>query len=114
MYQRVLVIIDVDDQRHLAGLGVCRATEARVVGAEGHLDAVEDGVVRGAGRATGMGKLITIDHGYGFKTRYGHLSEIKVKKGQRVKRGDIIALMGSTGTPPALTFITRLSATASS
>jgi len=59
--------------------------------------ATADGVVRGTGRATGMGKLLTIDHGYGFKTRYGHLSEIKVKNGQRVKRGDVIALMGSTG-----------------
>jgi len=58
--------------------------------------ATADGVVRGAGRTTGMGKLVTVDHGYGFKTRYGHLSEIKVKNGQRVKRGDIIALMGST------------------
>ncbi|MFH1686026.1 MAG: peptidoglycan DD-metalloendopeptidase family protein [bacterium] len=44
-----------------------------------------------------MGKMITVDHGYGFKTRYGHLLESNVKVGQRVKRGDTIALMGSSG-----------------
>lgn len=44
-----------------------------------------------------LGKMVTIDHGYGFKTRYGHLHEAKVKVGQRVERGDVIALMGSSG-----------------
>jgi len=45
----------------------------------------------------GMGKMIVIDHGYGFVTRYGHLSQIEVKRGQLVKRGEEIAKMGSTG-----------------
>ncbi len=44
-----------------------------------------------------MGKYIVIDHGYGFRSRYGHLSQFKVKPGQRVKRGEVIGLMGSTG-----------------
>jgi murein DD-endopeptidase MepM/ murein hydrolase activator NlpD len=59
--------------------------------------ATADGVVRDTSRVAGMGRLITIDHGFGFKTRYGHLSEITVKNGQRVKRGDVVGLMGSTG-----------------
>lgn len=45
----------------------------------------------------GMGKTVVIDHGYGFRTLYGHLSKSTVKVGQRVKRGEVIALMGSTG-----------------
>ena len=45
----------------------------------------------------GMGKMMVVDHGYGFITRYGHLSQILVKRGQKVKRGDIIGKMGSTG-----------------
>ncbi len=43
------------------------------------------------------GNAVIIDHGFGITTRYGHLSKILVKKGQVVKKGDIIALQGSTG-----------------
>ncbi len=59
--------------------------------------ATADGRVKMAGRNGGMGKTVVIDHGYGFVTRFAHLSEYKVKRGQKVKRGDVIALMGSTG-----------------
>ncbi len=59
--------------------------------------ATADGRVTSTGRNSEMGKTIVINHGYGFKTRYGHLSEIKVKRNQTVKRGEIIGLMGSTG-----------------
>ncbi len=52
-------------------------------------------------RRTGYGTSILIDHGYGFTTLYGHLSESKVKKGQRVAKGEIIGLVGSTGTSTA-------------
>ncbi len=45
----------------------------------------------------GMGKMIVIDHGYGFVSRYGHMSKILVKRGQTVARGDVIGKMGSTG-----------------
>jgi len=45
----------------------------------------------------GIGNYIRIYHGYGFETVYGHLNKMLVKPGQRVKRGDKIALMGSTG-----------------
>ena len=44
-----------------------------------------------------MGKFIRIDHGYGIETTYGHLSKIYVKYGDRVQRGDLIGLVGSTG-----------------
>jgi murein DD-endopeptidase MepM/ murein hydrolase activator NlpD len=45
----------------------------------------------------GYGKCIVINHGFGFKTRYAHLSAFKVKKGQKISRGDLIGLVGSTG-----------------
>jgi len=48
-------------------------------------------------RGTGYGKAVVIDHGYGVKTLYGHLSQIKVKSGQKVERWDIIGLVGETG-----------------
>lgn len=56
-----------------------------------------DGRVSSVRKNGGMGKTIVIDHGYGFVSRYAHLSEYKVKRGQQVKRGDVIGLMGSTG-----------------
>lgn len=49
----------------------------------------------------GYGKEIVINHGYGYKTRYAHLSAFKVKQGQEVKRGEIIGLVGSTGKSTA-------------
>ncbi len=45
----------------------------------------------------GYGKCIVVNHGYGYKTRYAHLSAFKVKKGQKLKRGELIGLVGSTG-----------------
>src|SRR5690606_27820137 len=57
-----------------------------------------DGVVAHADNtASGYGNHIVINHGYGYQTLYAHLSAYKVKKGQRVKRGDVIRLIGSTG-----------------
>ena len=50
-----------------------------------------------AGRYSQYGKAIVIDHGYGITTRYGHLSKIKVKKGDTVQKGDVIGLQGNTG-----------------
>jgi murein DD-endopeptidase MepM/ murein hydrolase activator NlpD len=50
-----------------------------------------------AGRFSDYGNAVVIDHGYGITTRYGHLSSIKVKEGDRVRRGEVIAFQGSTG-----------------
>lgn len=46
---------------------------------------------------SGYGKMILVDHGFGYKTRYGHLSKIGVKPGESVKRGQVIGLLGNTG-----------------
>jgi murein DD-endopeptidase MepM/ murein hydrolase activator NlpD len=60
--------------------------------------ATGDGVVAQAdNRASGYGNHIVIRHGYGYDTLYGHLSKYNVKAGQRVKRGDVIGYVGSTG-----------------
>jgi murein DD-endopeptidase MepM/ murein hydrolase activator NlpD len=59
--------------------------------------ATADGVVNRAQWAGGYGNLVELDHGRGIQTRYGHLSSIVVTPGTRVKRGQLIALMGSTG-----------------
>jgi len=59
--------------------------------------ATADGVVARSEWAGGYGNLVEINHGKGIQTRYGHLSTSLVGAGQRVKRGDLIARMGSTG-----------------
>lgn len=59
--------------------------------------ATADAVVGRSEWANGYGNLIELNHGRGIQTRYGHLSKSLVKPGQRVKRGEQIALMGSTG-----------------
>jgi murein DD-endopeptidase MepM/ murein hydrolase activator NlpD len=59
--------------------------------------ATADGVVSRAERAGGYGNLVQINHGKGIETRYGHLSKILVAPNTRVRRGQLIALMGSTG-----------------
>lgn len=59
--------------------------------------AVAAGVVTYAGKRSGYGNLVEIDHGNGYSTRYGHNSKILVSVGQTVKKGQVIAKMGSTG-----------------
>ena len=49
----------------------------------------------------GYGNEVVIDHGYGYETLYGHMSKFNVKKGQKVKRGDVIGFVGSTGLSTA-------------
>ncbi|AUQ99183.1 M23 family metallopeptidase [Phaeobacter inhibens] len=59
--------------------------------------ATADGVVTHAGWQSGYGKLVTIQHAFGIETKYAHNSNIRVKVGQRVSRGDHISDMGNTG-----------------
>lgn len=56
-----------------------------------------DGVISFAGWNKGSGNLVAIEHGFGFSTYYGHNKTLAVKAGQRVKRGEVIAWVGSTG-----------------
>ncbi len=59
--------------------------------------ATADGIVTFVGRNGSYGKMIKIDHGHGMITRYGHIQKTLKKRGEAVKRGDVIALMGNTG-----------------
>ncbi len=61
------------------------------------IHAVAAGIVTWAGLRGGYGNMVQIDHGNGFSTRYGHASKILVHVGETVQRGDVIALVGSTG-----------------
>ena len=56
-----------------------------------------DGVVSSVGKTYGFGLTCAVNHGYGLKTIYAHLSKILVKKGQSITRGETIALMGNSG-----------------
>lgn len=59
--------------------------------------ATGDGVVEKVGWVGGYGKTIMINHGFGYKTRYAHCSKYNCRKGQKVKRGDLIGFVGNTG-----------------
>ncbi len=59
--------------------------------------AVTDGRVQSAGRAGGCGNAVKIDHGGGLATRYCHMSRMSVRRGQDVRRGQVIGYVGSTG-----------------
>jgi len=69
-----------------------------------------DGTVVFAGTEGGYGKVLVLDHGYGVKTRYGHLSEVFVHLGDRIRRGDKVAAVGNTGrsTGPHLHYEVRV------
>lgn len=60
--------------------------------------ATADGIVSFAGFSGGNGNLVVIEHGFGFSTFYAHNKKLNVKVGQKVKRGDIISYIGSTGS----------------
>lgn len=73
-----------------AGLDLAAFERAPVV-------ATSPGVVSFAGAKNGYGNVVEIDHGHGFKTRYGHLRDIQVSRGERVAIGQRVGSMGSTG-----------------
>jgi len=56
-----------------------------------------NGVVTRAQRSPTFGKVVYIEHGFGYKTIYAHMSQIKARRGQKVKRGDLIGYVGNTG-----------------
>lgn len=61
------------------------------------IKAVASGVVTWSADRYGYGKLVEINHGNGYKTRYAHCAELNVNVGDIVRKGDVVALMGSTG-----------------
>jgi len=69
-----------------------------------------DGIVSDTGRDASYGNVVVISHGFGMITRFNHLSKIFVRAGQRVKRGDKIAEVGTTGmsTGPHLHYEVRV------
>lgn len=76
--------------------------------------AAAGGVVSSARYMSGYGYTVEIDHGFGISTRYAHCNRLKVKKGQRVDKGELVATMGSTGrsTGPHLHFELRIDGSA--
>ena len=72
-----------------------------------------DGIVKISGKNPGFGYYVEIDHGYGIETTYAHNSRNKVKKGQKVTRGQTIAFLGNTGlsTGPHLHYEVRVNGT---
>lgn len=81
------------------GLDIAAGTGTPITAAGG-------GRVVFVGLVAGYGRTVIIDHGYGYRTQYSHTSIVLVKKGQAVKRGEVIARVGSTGrsTGPHLHF----------
>ncbi len=82
-----------NEERYHAGLDIAAGYGTAIY-------AVEDGIVTEVGidRGYGYGNYVQIDHGNGTETLYAHASKVLVKEGQKVKKGDLIARVGSTGT----------------
>lgn len=74
------------------------------------VQAPAQGRVTSVGYDPKLGNVVKLDHGYGIETLYGHLAKALVKEGQRVKRGDVVGLVGSTGlaTGPHLHYMVKV------
>ncbi|MCP4671316.1 MAG: M23 family metallopeptidase [Desulfobacula sp.] len=89
-----------------AGLDIANKTGTKLI-------ATANGRISYASRKMYIGNLIIIDHGFGRVTKYGHLKEMLVKRGQKIKRGDVIGLIGNTGrsTGPHVHYEVRINGT---
>lgn len=89
-----------------AGLDISNRSGKKII-------APANGRVSFAAKKMYIGNLLIIDHGYGRVTKYGHLKKILVKKGQKVERGDVIALLGNSGrsTGPHVHYEVRINGT---
>jgi murein DD-endopeptidase MepM/ murein hydrolase activator NlpD len=85
------------------GLDICARTGTPV-------KATADGIVIYSGWKSEFGKTVTLDHGYGYRTRYAHLARILVNNGQRVSRGEVLGALGNSGrsTGPHLHYEVKL------
>jgi murein DD-endopeptidase MepM/ murein hydrolase activator NlpD len=73
-----------------SGIDIANKTGTQIVSSA-------DGIVSFSGTKGGFGKVLVIDHGYGYSTFYGHCSKLEKKVGEQIKRGDVVALLGNTG-----------------
>jgi len=89
-----------------SGLDISNKSGTKIV-------ATADGRISYAAKKMYIGNLIVIDHGNGWITKYGHLKKILVKSGQKIKRGDVIGLIGNTGrsTGPHVHYEVRMNGT---
>lgn len=81
---------EVDDNEFHAGVDIANDADTLIF-------ATADGTVRHAGWNGGYGRMVLIEHGWGYSTIYGHTSKVLVKPGERLQRGRLIAYMGTTG-----------------
>jgi murein DD-endopeptidase MepM/ murein hydrolase activator NlpD len=96
-------ISEVGEAEYHSGIDISTSYGTQVL-------ASADGVVLSAERRSDYGNLVVLDHGSGLTTRYAHLSSFNVSDGQRVKKGEVIGFVGSTGrsTGPHLHYEVRL------
>jgi murein DD-endopeptidase MepM/ murein hydrolase activator NlpD len=75
-----------------------------------HIVAPADGIITYSGEKAGFGKFVQIDHGFGIETLYAHNQSLHVRNGQKIKRGTLLAAVGSTGhsTGPHLHYEVRV------